>query len=81
MRKTCWAWLLTLSLLALPFAGAAEELTLQSLGLTVESPAGYVVIRESKSKKTKEVRSIKPPIKQTESPAEQNERVEEFLLH
>ena len=32
-------------------------------------------------KKTKEVRSIKPPIKQTESPAEQNERVEEFLLH
>ena len=32
-------------------------------------------------KKNKKARSVKPPIKQTKSPAEQNERVEEFLLH
>ena len=32
-------------------------------------------------KKTKKARSVKPVIKQTEIPAKQNERVEDFLLH
>ena len=38
--------------------------------------------RKSKQTKTaKKARSVKPLIKQTESPAIQSERVEEFLLH
>jgi hypothetical protein len=42
---------------------------------------------KTKSRKTKQpkqnkkARSVKTPIKQTESPAVQSERVEEFLLH
>lgn len=57
------------------------------LAVTEDAPAEPASKARSRSrkqkqpKKTKEVRSIKPPIKQTESPAEQNERVEEFLLH
>ena len=38
--------------------------------------------RKSKqSKKTKKAREVRVPVKQTESTAEQSERVEEFLLH
>ena len=38
--------------------------------------------RKSKQpKKTKKARSVKSPIKQTESQTKQSERVEEFLLH
>jgi len=55
--------------------GVPEETTEPALKAKSES-------RKTKQpKKTKKVRSIKPPIKQTKSPAEQNERAEEFLLH
>ena len=57
------------------------------LAVTEDAPAEPASKARSKSrkqkqpKKNKKARSVKPPIKQTESSAKQSERVEEFLLH
>ena len=57
------------------------------LAVTEDAPAEPASKARSKSrkrkqpKKNKNARSVKPPIKQTESSAKQSERVEEFLLH
>jgi len=49
---------------------------------TTDEPISKAKSRKQKQpKKTKKARSVKPPIRQTESSAEQSERVEEFLLH
>ena len=61
-----------------------DEGTRRSVHEETTEPAPKAKSKSHKTKqpkKTKKARSIKPPIKQTESPAEQNERVEEFLLH
>ena len=57
------------------------------LAVTEDAPVEPASKARSKSrkrkqpKKNKNARSVKPPIKQTESSAKQSERVEEFLLH
>lgn len=62
MKRRLWAVLLVFPLVfflgtASP-AGAAETMTLSSLGLTVRPPAGYVVLRESVDKDSGEIRVI-----------------------
>ena len=51
---------------------------------TTAEPASKARSKSRKTKqpkKTKKARSVKAPNKQTESPALQSERVDEFLLH
>jgi hypothetical protein len=68
---------------AMVFSLREEETRLSVPEETTEpAPKAKSKSRKTKQpKKTKKVRSIKPPIKQTESSAKQSESVEEFLLH
>jgi hypothetical protein len=61
-----------------------EEETPLSVPEETTEPALKAKAKSRKTKqpkKTKKARSVKPPIRQTESPAEQSESVKEFLLH
>ena len=69
---------------AMVFLLREEETHLPVADETTAEPASKAKSKSRKRKppkKTKKTRSIKIPIKQTESPAVQSERVEEFLLH
>jgi hypothetical protein len=68
---------------AMVFSLIDEEARLAIPEETTAEPAPKIKSnrRKSKQPKTKKARSVKPVIKQTEIPAKQNERVEEFLLH
>lgn len=61
-----------------------DEEAYQAVTDTTAEPASKARSKSRKTKqpkKTKKARSVKAPNKQTESPAVQSERVEEFLLH
>lgn len=58
MKRRLWAGLLAVFLGTAALAGAAETMTLTSLGLTVQPPAGYVVLRESIDEDSGEIRVI-----------------------
>jgi hypothetical protein len=69
---------------AMVFSLRDEEARLPVSEETTAEPAPKIKSKSRKTKqpkKTKKARSVKPVIKQTEIPAKQNERVEEFLLH
>lgn len=68
---------------AMVFSLREEETRLSVPEETIEpAPKAKSKGRKTKQpKKAKKARLIKGPIKQTESPAKQSERVEEFLLH
>ena len=69
---------------AMVFALRKEEALLAVTEDAPVEPASKARSRSRKQKqpkKNKKARSVKPPIKQTESSAKQSERVEEFLLH
>ena len=55
-KKSCRA--LALFLLLVPLAGMAQTLRIPSLGLTVQPPEGYVVLRENTDAKSGEIRVI-----------------------
>ena len=61
-----------------------EEAYLAVTDDTIAEPASKARSKSRKTKqpkKTKKARSIKTPVRQTESPAVQSEREEEFLIH
>ena len=70
---------------AMVFSLRDEEVSLsvrRETAIAKPEPVKKSKPRKSKQpKKAKKARSVKPLIKQTESPAIQSERVEEFLLH
>ncbi len=69
---------------AMVFSLRKEEALLAVTEDAPAEPASKARLKSRKRKqpkKTKNARSVKPPIKQTESSAKQSERVEEFLLH
>jgi hypothetical protein len=69
---------------AIVFSLREEETRLSVPEETTSEPEPKAKSKSRKTKqpkKTKKARSIKPPIKQTESPAGQSESVKEFLLH
>jgi hypothetical protein len=67
---------------AMVFSLRDEEARLPVSEETTAEPAPKTESRKKKqTKKVKKARSVKTPIKQTEIPIKQTERVEEFLLH
>jgi hypothetical protein len=69
---------------AMVFSLRDEEARMVVLEETAVKPATKPKSNRRKSKqpkKTKKDRLVKAPVKQTESTAEQSDRVEEFLLH
>lgn len=69
---------------AMIFSLRDEEARLAVPEKTIAEPASKSRSKSRKTKqpkKTKKVRSIKPPIKQTESQTAQSDLLEEFLLH
>ncbi len=70
---------------AIVFSLRDEEARLAVLeNTTAEEPTPRSKSKRRKTKppkKSKKARSVKAPVKQTESTVEQSERIEEFLLH
>jgi DNA-binding transcriptional ArsR family regulator len=69
---------------AMLFSLREEETRLAVVEATTAEPASKSRSKSRKTKQpknTKKTRSVKSPLKQTESPSAQSEKVEEFLLH